>query len=76
MYDGAGTTKGAFFKSMQDDDMWTCTPGSEVVLPARDELYNRNTDRFQLSNIIDENPEIAKEMLQQLKTYMAELRTR
>jgi len=53
--------------------MWSCTPG-EVVLPEGDELYDRRKDPFQLNNIIDQNPEVAKELLQQLKLQMAQLR--
>jgi hypothetical protein len=53
--------------------MWSCTPG-EVQLPDQDELYDRKMDPFQLNNIITKKPEIAKELLQQLKGYMAQLR--
>ena len=60
--------------SLDGEDQWTCTPGSEVVLPKNDELYNRHTDRAQLHNVAAENPEVAKELLQKLKLYMAELR--
>ncbi|AFM24834.1 sulfatase [Desulfomonile tiedjei] len=57
------------------EEMWTCTPGAEVVLPAKDELYDRNSDPFQLNNIIEDKPEIGKELLQQLKAIIGELRT-
>ena len=57
------------------EEMWTCTPGAEVILPAKDELYDRKADPFQLKNIIEAKPEIAKELLQQLKAIIGELRT-
>ncbi|MCP4754129.1 MAG: sulfatase-like hydrolase/transferase [Proteobacteria bacterium] len=76
MYDGIGVAKGQFATTMQDDDeMWTCTPGSEVQLPEKDELYERAADPFQLNNVVDKHPEKAKELLQQLKEFMAGLRT-
>ncbi len=62
-------------KAETTDDMWTCTPGAEVILPDEDELYDRKKDPFQLNNIIHEQPEKAKELLQQLKLYIGELRT-
>ena len=57
------------------EEMWTCTPGAEVILPAKEELYDRKTDPFQLKNIVEAKPEIAKKLLQQLKTIIGELRT-
>ena len=75
MYDGIGNARGQFANTMQDDDeMWTCTPGSQAQLPEKDELYDRSADPFQLNNIIDKNPEKAQELYQQLKNYMNELR--
>lgn len=75
MYDGGGMGRGEITKDMQTEDMWTCTPGSEAQVPLSDELYDRRTDPFQLNNIIDKEPEKAKELLQQLKNFMSELRT-
>jgi arylsulfatase A-like enzyme len=75
MYDGGGMGRGEITKDMQNEDMWTCTPGSEAQVPLSDELYDRRTDPFQLNNLIDKEPEKAKELLQQLKNFMAELRT-
>jgi len=46
-----------------------------MVVPESDELYDRKTDQFQLNNIIDKEPEKAKELYQQLRDFMAELRT-
>lgn len=78
MYDakigeGAGRGEGEKATTSQTEEMWSCTPG-EVVLPEGDELYNRQKDPFQLNNIIDQNPDVAKELLQQLKLHMAQLR--
>ncbi|NNL75241.1 MAG: sulfatase-like hydrolase/transferase, partial [Desulfobacterales bacterium] len=78
MYDaevgkGAGRGAGEKATTAQTEEMWSCTPG-EVVLPEGDELYDRQKDPFQLDNIIVQNPAIAKELLQQLKMHMAQLR--
>ena len=54
--------------------MWTCTPGAEVILPEDNELYDRVNDRFQLTNIAAEKPEVAREMLGQLNQIMNALR--
>lgn len=40
-----------------------------------DELYDRKADPFQLNNIADQNPDKAREMLQQLKLVIGEIRT-
>jgi len=61
--------------SLDGEDQWTCTPGSVAEVPERDELYDRKKDQFQLNNIADKHPEKAKELLQQLREFMAELRT-
>jgi arylsulfatase A-like enzyme len=60
--------------TLDGEDQWTCTPGSVAELPERDELYDRKADPFQLKNVIDKHPEKAKELFQQLREYMAELR--
>lgn len=49
-------------------------PGSEAILPEDDELYCRKTDRFQLKNVIKEHPDVAKDLLRKLKTFMSELK--
>jgi arylsulfatase A-like enzyme len=74
-YDGGGLAQGQWSKSLDTEDMWTCTPAAEMVVPESDELYDRKTDQFQLNNIIDKEPEKAKELYQQLRDFMAELRT-
>ncbi len=53
---------------------WTCTPGSTVIVPEKDELYYRPTDPFQLHNVIDENPAIAEELYEKLLGIMEELK--
>ena len=57
------------------EEMWTCVQGAEVTVPEQDELYDRRADPFQLNNLAGEHPEKAKELLQQLKLYIGELRT-
>jgi arylsulfatase A-like enzyme len=61
--------------TLDGEDQWTCTPGAVSEVPERDELYDRKTDQFQLNNIVGDNPEVAKKMLEQLKEIMAELAT-
>ena len=57
------------------EEMWTCTAGAKVQVPDHDELYDRKADPFQLNNIADQNPDKAREMLQQLKLVIGEIRT-
>ncbi len=57
------------------EEMWTCTPGAEVILPEKDEMYDRRKDPRQLENIIEKEPAKAKELLQMLKLYIGELRS-
>ncbi len=56
------------------EDQWTCTPAAAAEVPAKDELYDRKKDRFQLSNVIDKNPDVAKKLWQQLRAFMEDLR--
>ncbi len=58
-----------------NEDMWTCTAGAKVEMPAHNELYDRRKDPFQLNNIAKDHPEKAEELLQQLKLFVGELRT-
>ena len=77
-YDGAGKGGNAGKNSSKiemKEDMWTCVPGAEVTVPEKDELYDRKADPKQLNNIISQQPEKAKELLQQLKLAIGELRT-
>ncbi len=76
-YDGSGKGGNAGQQSAKlqmTEDMWTCVPGASMTVPANDELYCRKKDPFQLENIIQQKPDIAKEMLQQLKFHISELR--
>ena len=57
------------------EEMWTCTAGAKVQVPDHDELYDRKADPFQLNNIAEQNPDKAREMLQQLKLVIGEIRT-
>ena len=75
VYDGAGMAAGEATKGLQSDDMWTCTPHAKVVIPERDQLFNRTVDPFQQNNIIDQYPELAQELLKKLKLFIGELRT-
>ncbi|MBO4316984.1 MAG: sulfatase [Mailhella sp.] len=52
---------------------WSCTPGAAYITPENDELYDRHGDRKQLKNVIKENPEAAKRMLNTLKDFMEDL---
>ncbi len=54
-------------------DQWTCTPASSSEVPEKDELYDRINDPFQLNNIIDKEPEIARKLYDQLREYITEL---
>ena len=77
-YDGSGKGGNAGAQSAKlemKEEMWTCVPGAEVSVPHTDELYDRRNDQFQLKNLIGEQPEKAKELLQKLKLFIGELRT-
>lgn len=75
VYDGAGMAVGENTKDLQSEEMWTCNPQSDVSVPEKDELYDRKTDLFQQNNIIENNPDAARELLQKLRLYIGELRT-
>ncbi len=59
--------------TLDGEEQWTCTPGAKVDVPEKDELYDRKNDPFQLNNIIDKEPEIAKKLFDTLREYMTEL---
>jgi arylsulfatase A-like enzyme len=61
--------------SLDGEDQWTCTPSSLAELPARDELYDRKKDPFQLHNIIDQYQDEAKELYYKLRAFMGEVIT-
>ena len=58
----------------ENTSIWTCAPGAIPEVPKNDELYNRKKDQFQLKNLADQEPDIAKELFHQLKNYMLELK--
>ncbi len=60
--------------TLDGEEQWTCTPGAISEVPARDELYNRKTDKFQLHNVIDKNKDVAQELLKTLRTFMSDLK--
>lgn len=62
-------------ETMENEAMWSCTAGAKQEVPDSDELYDRRTDRFQLNNIIKEQPEKATELLRMLKLHIGELKT-
>ncbi len=59
--------------TLDGEEQWTCTPGAIAALPEKDELYDRKKDPHQLNNIIEQNPEAAKEMWDKLREFMTEL---
>jgi arylsulfatase A-like enzyme len=61
--------------TLDGEDQWTCTPGSVAQVPERDQLFARKADPFQLNNIASKDPKRAKELFDQLREFMAELRT-
>ncbi len=54
-------------------DQWSCTPSGKTDVPERDELYDRKNDPFQLNNLIDKHPDVAKKMFDTLREFMTEL---
>jgi arylsulfatase A-like enzyme len=60
--------------TLDGEDQWTCTSAASSEVPERDELYDRRNDPFQLNNIASQHPEKARELFDQLRLFMAELR--
>ncbi|WP_428563895.1 MAG: hypothetical protein ACP59X_01250 [Solidesulfovibrio sp. DCME] len=60
---------------MKNEAMWSCTAGAKQEVPDSDELYDRRSDPFQLSNIIADNKDLAADLLQKIKLYIGELKT-
>ncbi len=56
--------------TLDGEAQWTCTPGAAYITPEGDELYDRKSDPFQLQNLIAEYPEIAQQLLNQLKNFI------
>ncbi len=61
--------------TLDGEDQWTCTPGSVAQVPERDQLFDRRADPFQLNNIASKDPKRARELYDQLREFIAELRT-
>ena len=61
--------------TLDGEEQWTCTPGSVAQVPERDQLFDRKADPFQLNNIASKDPNRAKQLFDQLREFMAELRT-
>ena len=59
---------------MSRSSTWTCSPGSVAEVPLKDELYDRRNDPFQLVNLIDEHPDVARKLLFKLTDYMDDLK--
>ncbi len=59
--------------SLDGADQWTCTPTSSTDVPEKDELYDRKNDPFQLNNVAEQYPEIARKMYDTLREFMTEL---
>ena len=55
-------------------DQWTCVPNSSTEVPEKDELYDRKKDPFQLHNVIDRHPDVARRLLLQLTDFMDDLK--
>ncbi len=61
-------------RSLDEQDQWTCTPGSKAEVPQGDELYDRKKDPFQLHNLVKQHPDIAADLLQKLNLFMQDLK--
>ncbi|MHB1134971.1 MAG: sulfatase [Chloroflexota bacterium] len=61
--------------SLDGEEMWTCTPGSLAEVPENDELYDRKTDPFQLTNVANRHKGVASDLFATFRDFMAELRT-
>jgi arylsulfatase A-like enzyme len=58
----------------EDEEIWTCAPGTAPETPFKNELYDRRNDPFQLNNLIDSSPGTADELSKTLMDYMLGLR--
>ncbi len=59
--------------TLDGEEQWTCTPAAVAEVRTKDELYNRRTDPYQLDNVLDEYPDVARNMLAVLNTFMSDL---
>ena len=51
----------------ENTDIWKSSPESVSEITRTGELYDRKKDQFQLNNLANQEPDIAKELYQQLK---------
>ncbi|MCG8616893.1 MAG: sulfatase-like hydrolase/transferase, partial [Desulfobacterales bacterium] len=73
--EGVGDTQTMFDRiKKQQEGQWTCVPGSLTEVPAEDGLFNRADDPFQLNNVAADHPEKARELYDQLREFMLELK--
>jgi len=61
--------------TLDGEQQWTCTPGSIAQVPESDQLFDRQADPFQLNNIASKDPKQAAKMYDQLREFIADLRT-
>lgn len=61
--------------TLDGEEQWTCTPGSVAEVPENDQLFDRQADPFQLNNIASKDPKKATELYEQLREFMADLKT-
>ena len=59
--------------TLDGESQWTCTLGARMDVPDGDELYDRRIDPFQLNNVIDQYPDVAADLYQQLTDFINEL---
>ncbi|MBO4318350.1 MAG: sulfatase, partial [Mailhella sp.] len=59
--------------TLDDEEQWTCNPGTKAELRSKDELYDRRNDPWQLNNVIEQHPDIANQLLTKLTDFMADL---
>lgn len=80
IFDGIEETRGDAAQRHRDNatvdgtDQWSCTPSSSSDVPATDELYDRRADPFQLNNVLDRHPDVAKKLYVMLRDHMDDLR--
>jgi hypothetical protein len=54
--------------------LWVATPAIPAAVPAKDELYDRKADPFQLHDVANKNPKKAAELYGTLTEFMVGLR--
>ena len=62
--------------TLDGEAQWTCTHGARMEVPEGDELYDRQTDPFQLHNVIDQYPDVAHKLYMQLTVFLDDLKSR